>query len=316
VKVLVTAANGFVGTNLCAHLIECGHDVHAAVRRSGSAPSGTHEVVVGNIDESTAWAEALAGQDAVVHLAARVHVMTDTAADPLEEFRKVNTRGALALARAAAADGVGKFVFLSSIKANGEGAAAPYSVRDIARPGDPYGISKFEAERGLADIARSSPMHVVSIRTPLVYGPDVGGNFGKILALVDRGVPLPLTAVANRRTMTSIWNLVDLIEYELRALGSGSDLVMAGDPTSMSTPQLIRSIASGFESRPRLFWFPLRLLELGARLLRRQGEASRLIGSLEVEVGSTASEFSWIAPVSTEDGIERTTRAWRASKRT
>lgn len=315
-KVLVTGASGFVGTTLCAELIAHGHEVRAAVRRPGSGPAGAREILIDDISETTSWAEALAGQETVVHLAARVHVMTETASDPLTEFRRVNTAGTLALAKAAQEADVQKFVFLSSIKANGERTTTdPFTVRSQPTPEDAYGISKLEAEIGLSNLAVSGGTEFTSIRTPLVYGPGVGGNFLRILKLVDRGLPLPLAGVTNRRTMTSVWNLVDLIENRLKARESAFELVLAGDSQSLSTAELIRSIATGMARPARLFWVPVWLMARAARILRKGPEADRLLGSLEVEVGSTSPDFSWSAPIAASDGVARTAREWKAATR-
>ncbi len=237
--------------------------------------------------------------------------MTETSSDPLEEFRRVNTAGTLALAKAAQAAGIEKFVFLSSIKANGESTnSSPFTVESQPQPQDAYGTSKLEAEMGLQALASNGSTEFTSIRTPLVYGPGAGGNFLRILKLVDRGVPLPLAGVRNRRTMTSVENLVDLIEDRLVARGDATELVLAGDAESLSTAQLIKSIAAGQSKRARLFWFPVWLLNRAARLLRKGPEADRLLGSLEVEFGSTSRTFAWTPPHSAEDAVQRTARDW------
>jgi len=311
-KVLVTGASGFVGTTLCADLQARGHEVTAAVRRTGSAPSGTSEILVGDINPSTDWAPALRGQDAVVHLAARVHVMVETSDNPMAEFRRINTEGTLMLAQAAQRAGISKFVFLSSIKANGESTTTkPFTVNDSPHPLDPYGISKLEAEQGIECLAEHGATDFAVVRTPLVYGPGVGGNFLRLIQLVDRRLPIPLAGVRNTRAMVSVWNLSDLIVYLLGTKSPPSQLVLICDRERLSTPALIRAIGHGLGKPPRLFWLPVSLLKFVGRFVGKGAEANRLIGSLDVEAGSTSQDYSWEPPISAQDGIDRTAKAWR-----
>ena len=315
-KVLVTGASGFVGSILCGELLSRGHDVSAAVRRSGSAPSGTKEILVGDIDASTDWSHALKGQDAVVHLAARVHVMTETADDPLAEFRRINTSGTLTLAEAAQRAGVRTFIFLSSIKANGESTTTkPFTVGDRPHPQDPYGISKLEAEQGIERLAENGETNFAIVRTPLVYGPGVGGNFRRLIKIVDKRLPVPLAGVRNRRTMVSIWNLADLINYLLTSESPRTQLVLAGDNECLSTPELVRAIGRGLDKPARLLWVPVFLLKLAGKAAGKKSEIDRLVGSLEIEVGSTAPDFTWSAPQSAIEGILATSRLWKQSSR-
>jgi nucleoside-diphosphate-sugar epimerase len=310
VRIFVTGANGFVGTHLVEHLLHHGHVVTAGVRSSGTAPSGAFETVVGEIGPDTDWSGFLAGHDTVIHLAARVHVMNDTSADPLEEFRRVNSLGTSSLAQAASGQGVDRFVFLSSIKVNGESTAGvPFTAHDHPAPVDPYGISKHEAEGFLRSIERESGLDVVVVRTPLVYGPNVGGNFVKLLSLADKNFPLPLGSISNRRTMTSVWNLVDLLEKASTTSGARGDLILAGDKFSPSTAQLSRQLSLAMGRPSRIFPFPLGLLRVGGRVTGRLAVVSRLTDSLEVKAGSSLTEWGWNPPHSFEDSIDRTV-AW------
>ena len=306
-KILVTGANGFVGRHLVAHLIAAGHGVTAVVRAPGRAPEGSSETIVQEIGPATDWSGLLAGHDAVIHLAARVHVMNDDAPNPIDEFRRVNTAGTAALARAAAEQGVGRLVFLSSIKVNGEATSGtPFTALDAPAPKDPYGVSKLEAETQLRSIERDTGLDVVIIRTPLVYGPGVGGNFVRILSLAKKGIPLPLGSVRNRRTMTSSWNLSDLLERAATEPAAAHGLMLAGDAHSPSTAELARQLRSAMGGGNRVFPFPPALLDLAGRATGRSAVISRLVDSLEVEAGSSATAWSWVPPYSFEDSVART----------
>jgi len=313
VRIFVTGANGFVGTHLVEHLLHHGHVVTAGVRSSGTAPSGAFETVVGEIGPDTDWSGLLAGHDTVIHLAARVHVMNDTSADPLEEFRRVNSIGTSTLAQAASVQGVERFVFLSSIKVNGESTAgAPFTAHDNPAPEDPYGISKHEAENLLRRIEHASGLDVVIVRTPLVYGPNVGGNFIKLLSLAGKSFPLPLGSISNRRTMTSVWNLVDLLEKASIESGARGGLILAGDEFSPSTAQLSRQLSSAMGRQSRIFPCPIGLLHFGGRISGKSAVVSRLTASLEVKAGSSLTEWNWNPPHTFEDSIDRTV-AWYVS---
>ncbi|TFD17776.1 NAD-dependent epimerase/dehydratase family protein [Cryobacterium sp. TMT2-23] len=306
-KILVTGSNGFVGCHLTSHLASLGHTVGGGVRSQGSAPERTTEVVMGDLSGATDWTGLLQGFDVVIHLAARVHVMNDTSADPLSEFRRVNSLATAALARAAATQGVTRLVFLSSIKVNGESTSGRgFTALDRPAPNDPYGISKHEAEVALRGVERDSDLEIVIVRTPLVYGPGVKGNFAKMLSLVHVGVPLPLGALRNRRTMVSVWNLVDLLEkcsVDPRAAGA---LVLAGDAFSPSTPQLLREMTSAMGKKPRVFPLPLAFMRLGGRLTGKTAVVSRLTESLEVVAGSSSTDWAWKPPHAFADSILRT----------
>ena len=314
-KIFVTGANGFVGRHLVGHLLEAGHEVTAAVRTAGAAPAGATESVIDTMGPDSEWAGLLEGHDAVIHLAARVHVMNDQATDPMAEFRRVNTNGTERLARSASDQGVSRFVSLSSIKVNGEAThGTPYTAADEPKPDDPYGMSKYEAEVALRAVERESGLDVVIVRTPLVYGPNVGGNFVKLLMLARRGLPLPLASVRNRRTMTSIWNLTDLLERAASDPDASGALVLAGDNVSPSTADLVRALSSAMGKFPRVFPFPQWMLVFAGKITGRSAVVSRLTDSLEVETGSSSTQWEWKPPLSFEDGIKRTV-AWYSAVR-
>lgn len=315
-KILVTGSNGFVGQHLCSHLAALGHNVSGAVRSQGLAPDRTTEIVVGDLSEATDWAGLVHGFDAVIHLAARVHVMNDTAGDPLSEFRRVNSLATAALAQAAAAQGVTRFVFLSSIKVNGESTAGKgYAASDVPEPVDPYGVSKHEAEVELRKIEQDTSLEVVIVRTPLVYGPGVKGNFAKTLSLVHAGLPLPVGGIRNRRTMVSVWNLVDLLEkcaVDPRAAGV---LVLAGDAFSPSTPELFSQLSIAMGKTARVFPVPVALMRLAGRLTGRSAIVKRLTESLEVDPGSSSTEWAWQPPHEFADSILRTATWYVGSRK-
>jgi nucleoside-diphosphate-sugar epimerase len=281
-KVLVTGASGFVGGHVCRTLSSSGHEVTAAVRRSGSAPAGTREVVVETLDANTDWSSALAAQDAVVHLAARVHVMNETAQDPWRAFAAVNLDGTENLARQAAGSGVGRFVFMSSIKANGEQTdGEAFTSADVDAPSDPYGLSKFLAEQKLRDIEADSSMSVLILRSPLVYGAGVGGNVLRLMKAIARGVPLPFGAVHNRRSMIFVENLAAVVDRAVVA-PTVAEPLLCSDNESVSTADLIRELASGMGIKARLFWAPVSLMRAAGRVTGRSADIDRLVGSLEV----------------------------------
>lgn len=301
--ILVTGATGFVGKALCAELAARGRPARAVSRKPapGCFPIGT-------IDENTDWSQALQGVGRVVHLAARVHVMNDQAADPLAEFRRVNVAGTLKLARQAAAAGVKRFVFASSIKVNGEATAEgrPFTADDTPHPEDPYGISKMEAEQGLLQLARETGMEVAIVRPPLVYGPGVGANFRSMLRWVKRGVPLPLGGVRNRRTLVAMDNLVDLLILCLDHPGAANQVLLAGDGEDVSTPELLRRVASALGTRARLVPVPPVLLQSAAAVVGKRAVATRLCGSLQLDLAKTRRLLGWTPKVGLDEALRRT----------
>lgn len=301
--ILVTGSTGFVGTALC-HALERRNLPFRPVSRSARPGA----VTVADITPETDWSAALAGVDTVVHLAARVHVMRDTSSDPLAEFRRTNVAATLALARQFAAAGGKRFVFVSSIKVNGEGTqhGAAYRAGDTPAPMDPYGQSKAEAESALFALARETGLEVVVIRPPLVYGPGVKANFAAMIRWVRRGVPLPLASVSNARSLVYVENLVDLILSAGAHPAAPGRIFLASDGHDVSTPELLTEIGKAARVPARLFAFPPVLLHAGAALLGRRSIADRLLGSLQVDISDTRSILGWSPPVPFDEGIRRT----------
>jgi len=310
--VLVTGANGFVGRALCAALAAAGRGVRRAVRRVDAASAGA--VAVGDIGPGTDWSTALDGVSCIVHLAARTHVLRETAADALATCRRINVAGTERLARAAAARGARRLVFVSSVKVNGEATGErPYTEEDAPRPEDAYGISKMEAERALAGIAAETGLEITILRPPLVYGPGVKANFLRLIKLVARGMPLPLGAIDNRRSFIYLGNLVDAIMQALNSPRAAGKTYLAADGEDLSTPALVRAIAAALSIKPRLVPFPLALLKVAATLAGRRAEFARVAGSLQVDSSRIRRELDWRPPYTVAQGLEQTAQWYLGS---
>jgi nucleoside-diphosphate-sugar epimerase len=301
-SILITGATGFIGRRLCQVAAGKGFDVRRALRRD----DGQGGVVVGDITSQTDWRAALEGVDAVVHLAARVHVMQEPSEDPLAEFRLVNVEGTENLARQAAQAGVKRLVFLSSIKVNGEVTRPghPFSSLDSPDPQDPYAVSKHEAEQALRQVEKETGLEVVIIRPPLVYGPGVKANFLRLIQAVQKGVFIPLGRVNNKRSLVALDNLVDLIITCLDHPAAAGQTFLVSDGEDLSTPELIRKIARAMGKKPRLLPVPLAMLRLGGRIMGKSAEVERLVGSLQVDIEHTCETLGWQTVVSVDEAIE------------
>ncbi len=302
-RILVTGANGFVGRALCGHLGTLGQVVVSAVRRASGLAD---EVVVGDIDDATDWTAALRGCDAVVHLVARVHVMDDTAQNSLALYRATNVEATLNLARQAAAAGVKRFVFISTIKVNGEGRDAAYRETDVAAPGDAYAMSKWEAEQGLQRIARETGLEIVILRPPLVYGPGVKANFLRLMRIVGRGWPLPLGAIRNRRSLLYLGNFVDAIGLCVEHPAAAGQTFLLDDGEAVSTPELVRALANAMGRPVRLLLVPVGVLELAGALLGKRAAVARLTGSLFVDSSAIRSRLGWVPSYTLRQGLAAT----------
>ena len=307
-RCLVTGATGFVGRALTAALLRGRHTVRAATRSAGLAMANVEPVQVGTIDGTTPWVAALRDVDVVIHLAARVHVMHDRAADPLAAFREVNTQGTLNLARQAAAAGVKRFVFVSSVKVNGECTqpGSAFTEEDAPNPQDAYGLSKLEAEQGLRAVAALTGMEVVIIRPPLVYGPGVQANFAALMKAVQRGWPLPLGALRNQRSLVALDNLTDFIVTCSTHPQAANQTFLVSDGRDLSTAELVRGLARAAGAPARLLPIPVWLLQAVASVLGKRAAAQRLCGNLQVDIAKARRLLGWTPPVSVDEGLRRT----------
>jgi len=304
VRVLVTGATGLVGTALVERMVrEDRHAVRVAIRREHGALPPNVGGVRADLDAGTDWQPALVGADVVVHLAARVHVMRDTAAEPLEEFRRVNVAGTLNLARQAASGHVKRFVHMSSVKVHGE--SGTYAEADPRTPEDAYGISKYEAELGLCEIAAETAMEVVVIRAPLVYGPRARANFRALVRAVALGIPLPFGAVNNRRSLVGLDNLVDFTLTCVEHPAAANESFFVCDGEDLSSPDLIRRLARAMDRPARLVPVPPSVLLGAATLIGKRDVARRLLGSLCVDITKARQRLGWTPPVSVDEGLRR-----------
>lgn len=309
-KVLVTGGTGFVGGALVSRLAadRSSGGVVATVRRKIElALEGVSQIQVGDLLPTTDWSASLKGVNAVVHCAARVHVMREHTIDPLQAYREVNVKGTLNLARQAAQAGVSRFVFVSSIKVNGE-ATQPgktFSADDLPSPLDPYGVSKLEAELGLREIEAQTGMEVVIVRPPLVYGPGVKANFAAMMRWLARGIPLPLGAIYNARSMVALDNLVDLLVTCIKHPAAARHTFLVADGEDVSTTELLRRTAHAMGKKAFLLPVPAIVLGLSATLLGKRAVAQRLCGSLQVDITKTRSLLGWTPPLTLDQGLKK-----------
>lgn len=301
--VLVTGANGFVGRALCRQLKLSGREVKQVVRNATSP----EQITIGNMSGTTDWQPALEGCDTVIHLAARVHIMHDTATDPLAEFRQVNTEGTLNLARQAALCGIKRFVFMSSLKVNGE--SGMFSETSTPKPEDAYAISKWEAERGLHEIAHETGMEIVVLRPPLVYGPGVGANFMRLVNAIRKGIPLPFGSIKNSRSLIYLDNLVSAILACADHPAASGKTYLVSDNQDVSTAELITQLAKALGRSPRLIRISPKFIEwLGASVGKRK-EFDRLLGSLAIDSKAITRDLGWTPPFTMQEGLVATI-AW------
>lgn len=309
----VTGANGFVGRAVLQTIADHGGRAVALVRDAKAVETLPQSEVreVGSIHGRTDWQAALDGCSAVIHCAARVHVMRDAAADPLDAFRQINRDGTRRLAQSCAACGVGRLVVVSSVKVNGEttsfdplsGKGIPFTAADRPAPDDPYAISKYEAEEAATGIAAETGLELCIIRPPLVYGPGAGGNLDRLVRLVRAGLPLPFGAIRNRRSLIGVRNLADLLVHAATRDAAAGRIFLASDGEDVSTPDLVRHMADALGRPARLFPVPVALLKAAAGLAGRGADIERLTGSLQIDARPLADTLGWTPPHTLAAGL-------------
>lgn len=308
--IAITGANGFLGKALVAATATNQEHVVAALVRRQSAHQhpGAKYTVIGDISPITNWLPSLLNVDVVIHTAARVHIIQDSMLDPLNEYRQANVVSALNLAHQAAQSGIKRFIYISSIKANGEhtSAGSPFFADSTPNPIDPYGVSKLEAEIGLYAIGRKTGMEIVCIRPPLVYGPGVKGNFLKMLRYLSQGVPLPIGAITNLRSFVACDNLVDLIITCCDHAAAANQTFLVSDDEDVSTKELFGRLGAALNKPARILSFPPTFLWWGARITGKKNLAHRLFGNLQIDILKTKNLLDWSPPVSMDKGLKLT----------
>ena len=322
-KTFVTGATGFVGKALIENLLSELYEVKALVRQSSDTlPLAVEQVILGDLadlalsNSSSLLREAFKDTEVVVHTAARVHVMHDDAFNPLAEFRKVNRDATLVLARLAAESGVKRFVFLSSIKVNGEMTrpSNPFTPDDVHVPDDPYGLSKYEAEQGLLALAQETDMEVVIIRPPLVYGPGVKGNFSNMIKWMSKPVPLPFGAIHNQRSLVALDNLVSFISLCVdreKSSEASNQVLLISDGQDVSTTQLLRKVGQALNLQSHsgitawLVPVPVCIMRFCAKLIGRGDMANRLFCSLQVDSSKARDSLGWTPVVTIDEQLAK-----------
>lgn len=304
-NVLLTGSSGFIGSSLAKAITAQNHFNLAVALRGSIANSPYTAFSIDGLTKDTNWSTALVEQQVVIHAAARAHIMKDEVTDPLAEYRRINVEGTLNLARQAAAAGVKRFIFISSIGVNGNINTKPFTADNKLNPADLYAQSKWEAEQGLWQIATETDLELVIIRPPLVYGANAPGNFGSLVRWVNKGIPLPLGAVHNQRSLVAIDNLVDLIITCVDHPAATNQVFLAADGEDVSTSELLRGVSKAMGKPARLLPVPVWMLQLGAILLGKKAVAQRLLGSLQVDITKTCNVLGWKPPLTLEQGLAR-----------
>ncbi len=316
-RLLLTGATGFVGNAIQQRIVaDANYDLTIAVRNINEQSDAVRIVKVDDLTTSTDWSDALKSVDVVVHTAARVHVMDDKSANPLTEFRKINVEGTLNLARQAVDAGVKRFIFISSIKVNGEGTelGRPYTASSKPNPTDPYGLSKYEAELGLKEIASNSAMSYVIIRPTLVYGENVKGNFQSLMKWTYKGVPLPVGGIKhNLRSLVSVDNLVDFIITCIEHKDAKNEVFLVSDDDDISTADLLEEISKGLGVKNKAINIPPKLINTVVSVIGKSGVGQRLSGSLQVDISKAKTLLGWEPKYSTSESIQKTAKYYKSS---
>ncbi|MBL1320401.1 MAG: SDR family oxidoreductase [Methylophaga sp.] len=307
-KILLTGATGFIGQALAHELLSQGYGLVAAVRQqSDKLSEEITQIIVGDINASTDWTEALHNVDMVIHLAARAHILNDYSDDALAEYRKVNVEGTLALARQAEMLGINRFIFLSSIGVNGNKSQSPFTEKDSADPQEFYAQSKLEAEQGLWRLEADTSLSVVIIRPPLVYGSSPPGNFKTLLRWVQMGIPLPLGAIDNQRSFVALDNLVSFIIHCIDHPKAANEIFLISDGEDVSTTELLQKVAEAFGKKVFLLPVPLELMRFFAKLLGKEDVAERLFGSLQVDSSKARDLLGWKPVITMDEQLKKIT---------
>ena len=301
IRIGVSGSSGFIGKHMSKALASAGMRVIAIPRSA----------ICSGAQNTGAMAAALGGCQVVLHLAARAHVLTETSSTPLADYRAINRDATLAFAGAALQAGVRRFIFISSIGVNGNSSTRPFQPSDDPAPKDDYAISKYEAEQGLQEIAAKSGLEVVIIRPPLVYGPEVKGNFLRLLRLSASGIPLPLASVLGVRSLISVWNLCDLMAQCVAHPAAAGRILLAADGEDITLPQLICVLASAMDKPCRLFAAPLGALRAVTKAIGKGATFAKLTDSLQVDISETMQRLAWKPPLPLHAGLERTAQ-WYA----
>ena len=308
-KILITGSTGFVGQKLCKKLISDNYSIREAVRSNSEKQLGKKEIFnVGEIDKSTNWSASLQDIDCVIHCAARAHVMNENKLDTLATYRKVNVDGTRNLAEQCAKAGVKRLIFLSSIKVNGEKTKVSFSFRhdDNPKPEDAYGISKWEAELALQQVSKKYGIEIVIIRAPLVYGPNVKGNFLKLINIAARRIPLPISRINNIRSFVGIENLIDLISCCIKHPAAAGKIFLVSDNKDMSTPELIKKIGKAMGKSQYFIPLPVSILQFLGAIIGKSSEIERLVSNLQMDCNNTFEVLGWRPPVNPDDAILET----------
>ncbi|QQR81380.1 MAG: NAD-dependent epimerase/dehydratase family protein [Deltaproteobacteria bacterium] len=309
-RVLITGANGFIGRNISEYFLAKGYDVVCTYRSKKHQINPNKSFIIGDMSLATSWETALSGVDIVVHLAARVHIKVDSVQEELNEYRKVNVDGTMALATAAVKAGVKRLIYLSSIKVNGEGwmdsQHLPYTESCLAQAKDFYGISKYEAEQALLNFAHKAKLEVVIIRPPLVYGPEVKSNFLSMMKWLYKGVPLPLGSIHNHRSLVALDNLISFIETCMFHPAAVNQIFLVSDGEDLSTTELLRRTSLALGVSPRLIPIPIGVIMAMASLLGKQELAHKLCASLRVDISKACRLLNWAPPISIDQALKKT----------
>ncbi len=305
---LITGASGFVGRFLWPVALSKGFDIHVASRQCAEWSPALKCFQIGSLDGTTDWRAALQGRSCVIHLAGRAHVMHEQLADPLSEYRRVNVAASLNLARQAVQQGVKRFIYVSSVKVNGEATdrGQPFSADSQPAPQDAYGISKWETEQALQALALESGLELVIVRPTLIYGPGVKANFATLIRLLKRRLPLPFATITdNRRSLVGLDNLTDFLLLCVTHPAAANQTFLVSDGEDLSTAQLLSRLGSAIGYPARLFPVPQRFLKWGAKLSGKSEKAQRLLGNLQVDIQKNRERLNWVPPVSVNQGFRR-----------